>query len=468
MDGTTKESPRVKNNRFLANVNSEDSIHKSANLLEEILGKKLDKLKMQTTLRESAQKSSNTNTKVQESKAEEPVKDKLEMVDRIEEKLVECLSVQVKPKYSPRQSEPSQSQVESLLSGSLQKRKSAEKDQYNITTQDGFKSEKNSEMFDLRIHKVPAGVLAPLDSVSQGSGEHDMSNGDKINQLEQHTPFDQVMESEKKPHVEKELEYRRSLTEKQINMQRNGQLESNGQGSKEKTGLSRFHEYNSRARRTPTDTFIADSSPSRPNHSEKTVLLKGKTLQQKQKDHSSINGLRPGISLRRPFNGVGGSTSTHRGMLEYSDNNINPKSTDNFAINENSSVISPRPDNIPTNRERSSPISQPHGPKSCLKQPAIKNSPEKSELSSPMRSVSPAGSKRGILTNRDRVFHSDNLSVYEMAGMPARRSNTIMSRKPPGRVRFKDLPEIHHVVSYKRYYKENYSDVTFCSRCSLI
>jgi hypothetical protein len=469
MDGSSVESPRRNNGRFLANINAEDSIHKSANLLEEILGKKLDKLKVQTALRDSAQKSSNTNTRVQESKVEDSPKDKPDKIHKLELADRDYYSVQVKPKHSLQQSEQSQSQIESLMSGSLQKRKSAEKDQYNITTQDGFKSEKNSEMFDLRVYKVPVGVIAQLDSVSQGSGDNGLVGRDQINEIDKFTPFDKVLESDKKPQNEGELQYRRSHTEKKIKQQHELSLESSNKKPKQEASLSKFHDFNTRARRTPTDSFVGNITPTPANLSEKTVLMKGKTLLQKHRDSRMIGPLQPNTSLVRPFDGVKAPATSNRGMLEYSSDAVGPRSTDNLPINEHSTVLSPRPDNIMTNRERPAELLLSPITKGYVKQQDSKNSPQKSDINSSQRSLSPGSSKRGILINRDKVYQSNSLSVYEMAGMPTRKSNSFMSRRAPAKVRFKDENEVFHVASYKEFYKQSFIESTsFCSRCSLI
>jgi hypothetical protein len=473
MDDNSQVSQQHSKTRFLANINSEDSLRKSTNLLEEILGKKLDRLKTQGALRESKDQAGNSHTKAPDSRAiEEPAKQAKPVSPM--EKQEDCVSIQVRPKTSPRQSDQSESQFGSLMSGSLQKKlRSTEKDQVNITTQDGIRSEKNSEVFDIRVFKVPHGVMQPLDSISQQSEERAPAEKCRDDNSPDINPFDKGAggESSEKDPLKQDL--RRSVTEAHF---QEGKPFPEPVIEKENHDNSIAKDYTAKARRAPTDSNIETARKNNLGSREmgESWRTKGNFGGYKISPMKTDNDHRfhKPVSSRNKV----APNSTGRAMLEFSDPLTGPISTENIILPENERAT-PGKSKVLNTKEKVAALKQAQQSvelkKGCLKRdgrapPGPGSDLDDAQSNRNLALSSPVGSKKGILMNKSKIAPNEALSVYDMAGLPLKRSNTQMSRKSPTKVRFSEKPVIFVVESYKKYYKESYSEKEHCCRCSLI
>lgn len=474
MDDNSQVSPQHTKSRFLANINSDDSLRKSANLLEEILGKKLDQMKTQKILRESAEQAGNSQTRAQESRLVEEQNKPLK-TNAVPEKQDDCVSIQVRPKTSPRQSDQSESQLGgSLMSGSLQKKvKSTEKDQVNITTQDGIRSDKNSEVFDIRVFKVPHGVMQPLDSISQQSGQRASDEKGQDDHSPDINPFDKCGAGESSEKDQNKQDLRRSVTEAHFHEDKSI---ADPNIVKENQKNSVAIDYHVKARRTGTDSNIETA---RKNN------LGGREKGEQWRTKGNHGGYK--MSPMKPENDPKGSKnqnsrnkvspdSTGRAMIEFSDPLTGPISTENIILPENDRA-SPGKARVLHVKDKALIPRQSNehadAKKGCLKKESrapVHAASDLDDLQSNRNLAlsSPVGSKKGILTNKSKISPNEQLSVYDMAGLPLKRSNTQMSRKSPTKVRFSEKPVVFEVESFKKYYKESYSEKEYCCRCSLI
>lgn len=473
MSANSQASSQMAKARFLVNINSEDSIKKSTNLLEEILGQKLDRLKAQKAVRESAKQANCSITRAQESKGILHKQPPIAKSKTPSKKQDDSVSIQYRTKTSPRQSGPSESHLGFHISDSLlRKPKSAEKDQFNITTQDGIRSERNSELFDIRVIKVPNGVMQELDSISQHSdhrGAQAKEAGEKSSQLARIEKMISVELAERDP-LKGDL--RRSVTETII--QEDRVVEEDGQFNGSFAGSPL---YTAKARRTPTDTQMDGSRKIAANSRDKNELWWSK---------SGVSGFKPAQRHKDnepsppktdiPKNKVVPASSV-RGMLEFSDVLTGQASTENMIPLEpeleglNKAKVSQSKDR-PVVTKVNETLSSGDQIKGCFKKDrkareAPQPDHEDSQSNRGFALTSPAGSKKGILTNKAKVVPNGSLSVYEMAGLPNRSTSAHVSHRGP-KVRFAEKPEIREVESYKKYYKEHDSGKGCCGWCPLI
>jgi hypothetical protein len=477
MDGNSPASLQNSKPRFLANINSDDSLRKSTNLLEEILGTKLDKLKAQKAVKDSAQQAGNVSTRLHETKVVEDRRSISPKPNQQTEKADDTVSIQVRPKTSPRQSDPSDSQLGSLMSGSLQKKvKGTEKDQVNVTTQDGLRSDKNSEVFDIRVFKVPNGRRQPLDSLSQQSENREKANKGEDEDSPDINPFENGLQADSLEKDQNKSDFRRSVTEAipQENRAVPELAQSNHQEER-----SPSNQFTAKTRRTPTDIHMETARKNNlqsrdKNDSRFGMQTLGGYKMSPMKTEAEQKTYKAASSRNKVF-----PSSSGRAMLEFSDPMNGPISTENVFLPDAERPKQDKTAALSSKDRGNSNKEQPSSAdikKSCLKKdgkaqyPAVPNLDDDQSHRN-FALASPQGSKKGILTNKGRVAPFDMSGVVDGGIIPVKRSNTQMSkasRKSPTRVKFAERPIIYEVQSYKKYYKEQYDEKEYCSRCSLI
>jgi hypothetical protein len=288
------------------------------------------------------------------------------------------------------------------------------------------------------------------------------------------SPFDKNGQGECTERDKLKQDLRRSVTEAML--QENRPLPDEPD-EKEIDFNPPISQFTAKTRRTPTDIQETGKKQT-PGNREKADPWSGKNnlggykvsplkTDNDQKQSKAVN----------PRNKVVPNSSS-RAMLEFSEPLTAGRiSTEHIFLPEHQRSPSPGKSKVLHTKDRLvAPREVPSSgeqKKSCLKRdskasPTHLNDLEDNFSQRNLSVSSPVGSKKGILTNKTKVVPNESLSVYEMAHLPLKRSNTQMSRKSPTKVRFSEKPIIFEVESYKRYYKESYSEKECCSECVLI